>query len=253
VSTGSNILAQPHPAQRQVFSARLKRSIALSNATKHLELEVEGVQEFNFVPGQFVSVKQSKADGKEHTRAYSIASAPHGDNRFDLCLNRVGEGFLSNWLCDLQVGTTLEFHGPHGLFTLREPRRDSVFIATGTGIAPIRGMIHWLFEKPERNQGHEFWLIFGTRYEENLYYRGEFERIAHQHPGFHFIPTLSRCGDLWTGCKGYVQDHVREIVGDRKDMQAYICGLHQMVDANRKLLKEELGWDRKQIVFERYD
>ena len=50
-----------------------------------------------------------------------------------------------------------------------------------------------------------------------------------------------------------MQDHVRGIVGYRKDMQAYICGLHQMVDASRKLLKEELGWDRKQIVFERYD
>ncbi len=46
---------------------------------------------------------------------------------------------------------------------------------------------------------------------------------------------------------------MREIVGTRTDMQAYICGLHQMVDANRSLLKEELGWDRKQIVFERYD
>ena len=46
---------------------------------------------------------------------------------------------------------------------------------------------------------------------------------------------------------------MREIVASRSDMQAYICGLHQMVDANRKLLKEEMGWDRKQIVFERYD
>ena len=53
--------------------------------------------------------------------------------------------------------------------------------------------------------------------------------------------------------RGYVQDHVREFVGTLRDMHAYICGLHQMVDANRKLLKEELGWDRKQIVFERYD
>lgn len=217
-----------------------------------MEFAVEGVDNFNFVPGQFVSIKLRKPDGKEHTRAYSIASAPRG-NTFDLCLNRVDEGFLSNWLCDLQEGAEAEFHGPHGLFTLREPRRDSIFVATGTGIAPIRGMIHWLFQRPERHAGHEFWLVYGTRYEHNIYYRDEFERIAREHANFHYVPTLSRCGDLWTGCKGYVQDHVRGIVGDRKDMQAYMCGLHQMVDANRKLLKEELGWDRKQIVFERYD
>ena len=46
---------------------------------------------------------------------------------------------------------------------------------------------------------------------------------------------------------------MREIVAGRSKMQAYICGLNDMVDANRTLLKEELGWDRKQIVFERYD
>jgi ferredoxin-NADP reductase len=228
------------------------RSVSLSEATKHLEFAVEGVEKFDFTPGQFLSIKQHKLDGKEHTRAYSMASAPRG-NTFDLCLNRVENGFLSNWLCDLDEGAAVDFHGPHGMFTLRDPRRDSVFIATGTGIAPIRGMIEWLFEKPERHEGHEYWLVFGTRFEENMYYRAEFEGIAREHPNFHYVPTLSRCGELWTGCKGYVQDHVRDIVRDRTDMQAYICGLHQMVDANRKLLKEELGWDRKQIVFERYD
>jgi len=253
VSDTTAIIHPARPSERQTLTARLARSIALSGATKHLEFAVEGVDHFNFIPGQFVSIKQRKADGKEHTRAYSIASAPRSDNTFDLCLNRVEDGFLSNWLCDLEVGATAEFHGPHGMFTLREPRHDAVLIATGTGIAPIRGMVHWLFEKPGRHEGHEYWLVFGTRYEENLYYRDEFERIAREHANFHYVPTLSRCGELWTGCKGHVQDHVRGIVGERKDMQAYICGLHQMVDANRKLLKEELGWDRKQIVFERYD
>ena len=130
-----------------MFTARLNRSILLSPQTKHLELSVEGAEEFRFVPGQFVSIKHPRPDGKEHTRAYSIASAPRPNATFDLCLNRVEEGFLSNWLCDLPEGATVQFHGPHGLFTLREPRKDAVFIATGTGIAPIRGMIHWLFEE----------------------------------------------------------------------------------------------------------
>ena len=249
----ATVLQPVQGAGRGFRTARLNRAVFLSEATKHLEFVIDGMDEFNFMPGQFVSIKQRKPDGKEHTRAYSLANAPRGDASFDLCLNRVESGFLSNWLCDLEEGSAIEFHGPHGLFTLREPRNDSVFIATGTGIAPIRGMVHWLFAQPERHEGHEFWLVFGTRYEENIYYRNEFERIVVEHPNFHYIPTLSRCGELWTGCRGYVQDHVREIVGARKDMQVYICGLHQMVNANRKLLKEELGWDRMQIVFERYD
>ena len=205
------------------------------------------------MPGQFVSIQQPKADGKVHTRAYSIANAPRSVPSFDLCLNRVEEGFLSNWLCDLEEGAVVQFHGPHGMFTLRQPHQDSVLIATGTGIAPIRGMVQWLFEQPERHGGREFWLLYGTRHETGLYYRDEFLAIEQAHPNFHYLPTLSRGADSWTGLRGYVQDHVREIVGDRRDMHAYICGLHQMVDANRKLLKEELGWDRKQIVFERYD
>jgi len=239
--------------ERQMFTARLTRSVLLSPQAKHLEFTVEGLDEFRFTPGQFVSIKQPKPDGKEHTRAYSLASAPRANPTFDLCLNRVGSGFLSNWLCDLEEGASVHFHGPHGLFTLREPRKDAVFIATGTGIAPIRGMLQWLFEQPERNHGSEYWLFFGTRYEHSIYYRDEFELIQRENPNFHYVPTLSRGGDLWSGRRGYVQDHVREVVAGRTDMQAYICGLHQMVDANRKLLKEELGWDRKQIVFERYD
>ncbi len=244
---------ETRPGERPLLTARLTRSVLLSEQTKHLEFTVEGVESFPFIPGQFVSIKQPKPDGKEHTRAYSIASAPGDEPRFDLCLNRVEKGFLSNWLCDLEEGATVKFHGPHGLFTLREPRKDAVFVATGTGIAPIRGMVHWLFEQPERNRGHEYWLVFGTRYEHNLYYRDEFLRIAAANPNFHYVPTLSRCGEEWTGCRGYVQDHVRGIIAGRSDMQAYICGLHLMVDAVRKLLKEESGWDRKQIVFERYD
>ena len=241
------------PVERKLLSARLLRSIALSDQTKHLEFAIEGGGGFPFTAGQFVSIQQPKPDGKVHTRAYSLASAPTHDARFDLCLNRVESGFLSNWLCDLEEGATVHFHGPHGMFTLRQPHQDSVFIATGTGVAPIRGMVHWLFEQTQRHSGQEFWLIYGTRHETGLYYADEFRALEQKHANFHYLPTLSRGGEDWPGLRGYVQDHVCETVGTRRDMHAYICGLHQMVDANRKLLKEELGWDRKHIVFERYD
>ena len=241
------------PGERKLQSARLVRSIFLSEQTKHLEFLIEGADCFPFTPGQFVSIQQLKPDSKTHTRAYSLASAPRASASFDLCLNRVEQGFLSNWLCDLEEGATVQFHGPHGMFTLRQPHQDSVFIATGTGIAPFRGMVHWLFARPERHLEREFWLVYGTRHEEGLYYGDEFRAIEEANPNFHYLPTLSRGRDDWSGLRGYVQDHVRKIVGTRRDMQAYICGLHQMVDANRMLLKEELGWDRKQIVFERYD
>jgi ferredoxin-NADP reductase len=241
------------PGERKLMTARLHHSVPLSDQVKHLEFTVVDAEEFPFIPGQFVSIQQPKPDGKVHTRAYSIASAPGLAASFDLCLNRVEQGFLSNWLCDLEIGATVEFHGPHGMFTLREPRHDAIFIATGTGIAPIRGIVHWLFAQSDRNQGHEFWLVYGTRHESGLYYRDQFLAIEQAHPNFHYVPTLSRGNAEWPGLRGYVQEHVRGIVDKHQDLEAYICGLHQMVDANRKLLKEELGWDRRRIIFERYD
>lgn len=241
-----NILEHP------LITARLTQSDILSDRTKHLEFEVQGEPQFNFIPGQFISVREPRSDGKLITRAYSLASPPRRDNRFDLCLNRVDEGFMSNYLCDLEPGHEVHFHGPHGHFVLKPERRDAVFIATGTGIAPLRGMIHWLLADESRHKGHKFWLVYGTRYEKDIYYREEFEQLAHQHPNFHYVITLSRPPEDWQGARGYVQEHVRQIVGERKDMEAYICGLNMMVSANRQQLKE-FGWDRHQIIYERYD
>jgi len=239
-------------AQFQTLQASLARSSRLSEFTSHLEFEVKGVPRLGFVPGQWLSLKASTHDGEEITRAYSIASAPSEDALFAFCLNRVQDGFMSNYLCDMTEGAEITFQGPFGAFILRPPLRDTVFIATGTGIAPFRSMLHWLLADRSRHEGRQFWLLFGVRYEQDIYYREEFERLAQEHSNFDFLPTLSRGGPEWKGLRGYVQEHVPGIVGDRTDMHAYICGLDKMVSANRELLKS-LGWDRKQILYEKYD
>ena len=153
-------------------------------------------------------------------------------------------------ICD--EGSQITFQGPFGDFILRPPLRDTVFIATGTGIAPFRSMLHWLLAESDRHQGRQFWLLFGARHEQDIYYREEFEQLAAKHDNFHFLPTLSRAEDKWKGLRGYVQQHLGEIVGMRGDMHAYICGLDKMVKANRELLKS-LGWDRTSIRYEKYD
>jgi ferredoxin-NADP reductase len=235
----------------QTLTARLVRSTALSEFTKHLEFEVESAPKFGFVPGQWLSLKQTKPDGEELTRAYSIASPPD-DKRFALCLNRVQDGFMSNYLCDLEEGAEISGQGPFGNFILRPPLRDTIFIATGTGIAPYRSMLQWLFADPERHRDRQFWLLFGSRAEKDIYYHDEFVQLGEQHKHFHYLPTLSRGDANWKGFRGYVQEHVAEIVNGRTDMHAYICGLDKMVNANRELLKS-LGWDRKSILYEKYD
>ena len=239
-------------AQFQTHTARLVKSVPLTDFTKHIEFEVLGQLHFGFVAGQWLSAKEHKPDGEEITRAYSIASPPNGSNRFAFCLNRVVDGFMSNFLCDLEVGAEVPFQGPFGNFILRPPMRDTLFIATGTGIAPFRSMLHWVLADESRHQGRQLWLLFGSRTEKDVYYHDEFLKLAADHVNLHYLPTLSRGANEWQGLRGYVQEHVAAIVGDRKDMHAYICGLDRMVSANRSLLKE-LRWDRKSIIIEKYD
>ncbi len=265
-------LAQP------LYTAHLENKLLLSEPAQcyHLEFSISGLNSFDFIPGQFVSMVSVDPHGKEQTRAYSIASAPAG-NRFDLCLNKVEGGFFSNKLCDMEPGQDVRFYGPNGFFTLRQPLTDSIFIATGTGIAPMRGFIQHLFpasgseSSPEsgkdRSEGRRIWLVYGTRHETGLYYHQYFEKLAAEHPNFQYLPTLSRPQEDWKGLHGYVQDHVVELLKSRSngnhpaptaagpatfDIHAYICGLNKMVSSNRQHLLE-LGWQRKQIVYERYD
>ena len=232
------------------MTARLTHSMALSEFTRHIEFELDAPK-FGFVPGQWLSLKHAKPDGEEVTRAYSIASPPNGA-RFALCLNRVQDGFMSNYLCDLREGAELRTQGPFGNFILRPPLRDTIFIATGTGIAPYRSMLQWLFADPSRHQDKQFWLVFGSRTQRDIYYHDEFLQLAAAHPNFHYMPTLSRGSDHWPGLRGYVQEHVRALAEGHLDRHAYVCGLDKMVSANRELLKS-LGWDRKSILYEKYD
>jgi ferredoxin-NADP reductase len=152
----------------------------------------------------------------------------------------------------MKEGDEMSCQGPFGDFILRPPMRDTIFIATGTGIAPFRSMLHWLVADAVRHENKQLWLVFGSRTENDIYYHQEFLRLAEAHKNFHYLPTLSRGAPDWQGLRGYVQEHVPGIVAGRTDMYAYICGLDKMIRANRDLLKS-LGWDRKSIRYEKYD
>lgn len=205
---------------------------------------------FGFVPGQFVSFT-AEIGGKPITRAYSIASAPDpagASRRFELYLNLAPGGIFSPVLFAMKPGDTVEMRPPLGMFVLRQPPRDSVFIATGTGIAPFRSML----QAHLNGSSPRFTLLFGARYESHLMYRAEFEDLAALYPRFGFWPTLSRPEPGWNGRSGHVQAHLEEALGGRRDVDVYLCGLKLMVDDVRARLKAA-GFDRKQIFYEKYD
>lgn len=229
-------------------TARLVESREVAAGVRHFVFEVEGADEFVFDPGQFVSLS-GEIHGKSITRAYSLAGVPDG-RRFELCLNRVEGGLFSPHLFDLRLGDRVNVAGPLGYFVWRRPVGRSVLVATGTGVAPFRGMLQKLWSEGCESQ---VTLVFGVRYEENLLYRAEFEQMVAEHENFRFWPSLSRPGDSWGGRRGHVQAHVLEAVGEKvSETTVYICGLKAMVDDLRAQLKGA-GLERKQIVYEKYD
>lgn len=228
------------------MKARLLESIEIAPNTRHFEFEACDWTAA-FVPGQFLSITATIGED-EITRAYSIASPP-GGRRFALCANLVQDGHLSPFLFSLAPGDQIEFKGPYGGFILRRPVSDSLLVATGTGIAPFRSM---LLSQLRENPEHRFTLIFGVRYEYGLLYDAEFRALTREYPNFDYRPTLTRPPESWSGLTGRVQQHTLAALGDRRDMDVYICGLREMVDDLRARLKE-IGLDRKRIVYEKYD
>lgn len=229
------------------MQARLIEWTELAPGVRHFVFEAVDVAKLEFAPGQFVSFSDD-VNGKLITRAYSIASPPTGGNRFELCLNIVQDGAFTPHLFGLSPGAVLQMPPPLGTFALPLPHRDAILIATGTGIAPFRSMLKTVLEV----NSPAFTLLFGVRYESHLLYRDEFEELARRFWHFRFWPTLTRPGPEWTGRTGRVQAHLAEALGGRRDLDVLLCGLKPMVDDVRRILKE-MGFDRKQIRYEKYD
>ena len=210
-----------------------------------MEFEVAGQASFEFRPGQYICMMQER-EGELVRRSYSIASAPNGTNRFELC---VGGSFLA----EPEPGMSVDLEGPAGNFLLRDPLRKSVFLAHGTGIAPIRAMLHHLFADGQAAPEHPpMTLIFGARTPERLYFREEFEGIERRRPNFQFRPTLSRAGNGWSGRQGYAQAHLGEAIGnDDRKVDVYFCGCREMVSEVRAQLLER-GFDEEAIIHEKY-
>ena len=199
---------------------------------------------FDFEPGQFISVFAEK-DGKRISRPYSIASWPENKEYLELCIKVVEGGFMSNYLHHVAPGTKLPSIGPLGRFVMQEPiQYDTVFVATGTGVAPFIAMLGHIWEQG-LDDGHEFYVVFGLRYVHDLIYRDLLETWEREHPNFHFYPTISRPETPdWRGRVGYVQKILENEITDYDSKQVYICGLHDIDRKSTRLNSSHLKLSR---------
>lgn len=220
---------------------------------KRFFVEIPGDGPFEFKGGQFMTFDLPIGEKRlQRWRSYSVASGPDGGRVLEFCIVFSGRGEGTRYLFEeVRVGSVLRIKGPDGAFFLPEIiDRDLVFICTGTGIAPFRSMLNEL--RASGREHRNLHLIFGTRTEETVLYRSEFEEMAANWPGFRYDIALSRQED-WSGHKGYVHDIYLNAYADRRsDITFYLCGWTNMIDDAVANLMVKLGYDRKQIIYELY-
>ena len=230
------------------YDAKVTRIVSLTDTVKHFVLDYAKEADTHFIAGQFMMVHLEK-EGKPHKKPYSIASSPSLHKRLELCIKLVEGGYVSTWFFGLKEGDVLHTSIPYGVFILREPWQDNlVFVGTGTGIAPLRGMIQNLYEK---GCTKDIWLIFGNRYETDVLYESEWRSLEKKHKNFHFIPTVSRPKN-WKGETAYVQDIVKRVFAGRTEgLDFYGCGLVPMCQ-QLKVVLLEMNIPRERIHFEQF-
>ena len=214
---------------------------------------------FDLAAGQYLSIRYGN-----RTRAYSIASSPTREAT-ELCIRRVPDGRLSPRLCEeLSAGDRITVRGPSGHLLLEDvSNRDMAFLATGTGVAPMKSMIDYTFEEgrdENRGEKRDVWLFLGAAWKDDLPYHEAFSELDVEHDNFHYIPCLSRESWLsgWGGETEYIQDammkyvdeqaledavfghHIAKMLDDRPTVEAdarldptelevYACGINAMV------------------------
>ena len=227
---------------------------AVVDRIDHLAYNVKGLRfrlleppQLAFKAGQFIILNLPHA-GKIVKRAYSIASAPHETHALELCIQHVEGGIASTYFWKLKEGDLVSLSGPHGNFLLKEPvDYDPVFMATGTGIAPLRSMIkHLVFRQVTR----PMWLFFGCRYEHALLYESEFRSLANLRPNFRYIPTVSRPRE-WHGEVGHIQQTFQKYISPLSTTEVYLCGWLEVVKAIYQDL-QSLGVPKEKLHYEEW-
>jgi CDP-4-dehydro-6-deoxyglucose reductase len=224
----------------ETFTAQVESIENLTHDVRRLDLRLIEPKTIVFKPGQFISFEMPDPHtGRLLTRAYSIASQPSRSGVITLLFNLVSGGPGSGFLFHLTVGEKTRFKGPAGHFYLRqEPERDLLFVASGTGIAPIRSMLLANAERPDPRPATLFW---GLRSQQDLYEQEELAELTRRTPTFTAITTLSRPETGWSGSSGRVLRLIEERIESVKNLAVYLCGNSAMIaDATALLHKKGL-------------
>lgn len=219
----------------RVLPVRVQKMEKLSHDVMAMYLKLPSNERMQFMAGQYVDFMLK--DGKR--RAFSLANAPHSDDLLELHLRLIPGGKFTEYVFqEMPEKAIMRMEGPLGSFYLREDSdKPIIFIAGGTGFAPIKGIIeHMLHHKMQR----PITFYWGARSLQDLYLPELPKQWTSEYSNFTYIPVLSEplAQDEWRGRTGLVHEAVLADHADLSGYQVYCCGNPQMVEAAHLAFQE---------------
>jgi CDP-4-dehydro-6-deoxyglucose reductase len=200
-----------------------------------LSLKLPTGERLQFLAGQYIDILlKDPATGGVKRRSFSMANAPHDDQFLQLHVRKSPNGAFSKFVFEeMRERSILRFEGPLGTFYLREDSdKPMIFVAGGTGFAPVKAQIEHLLHKGEDRPIVLYW---GARSRRDLYLPDLPLQWAREHANVSYIPVLSepQPEDEWQGRSGFVHQAVLDDFPDLSGYQVYACGAPAMTDLAR--------------------
>jgi CDP-4-dehydro-6-deoxyglucose reductase len=217
--------------QIKKLPCRVQKLERLSEDAMLLQLKLPANEKLVFIAGQYIEFLLK--DGTR--RSFSMANAPHDAEFVELHVRHVAGGqFTDHVFNKMKERDILRCEGPLGTFFLREESdKPIVFVASGTGFAPIKAVIEYMFHKGIDRPATLYW---GGRRPKDLYMNALAEKWAAEHPGFKYVPVISEAlpEDNWSGRTGFVHRAVMQDHPDLSGHQVYACGVPIMVESAKR-------------------
>lgn len=213
-------------ARRQLGMVVTEKWPLAADVTGVRLLPARGERRLNRLPGQYVDILLE--DGKR--RPFSIANGPQADGMIEMHVRHVAGGGFTSWVSNsLQPGDHLRIEGPLGTFVPREDsERPMIFMAGGTGFAPVKAIIEHFIALGTRRAIRVYW---GARAASDLYLRGLAERWAGELPNLAFHAVVSDVEDAGGLRTGLVHEAVLADQPDLSGHDLYMSGPPAMIDA----------------------
>ena len=235
------------------YQSRVSRIRDLTYDIREVTLDILEPQEIELVAGQFVQFQTPEYELTDEPiyRAYSVASSPSSKNQIELEMRLVPNGICTTYVHEyLKEGDEVIFNGPYGEFYLRDTERKIIFIAGGSGMAPIKAILLDLIEK---GVDREIQYFFGAVTERDLFLVDEMKALEGKLPRFKFISALSGPApdDNWEGETGLITEVLDRKVSSVENTEAYLCGSPGMIDACIAVLTKK-GVPEELIFFDKF-